>query len=84
MNQNELQEIIAGQPVEELSFEQAFSELEQIVLALEAGEHTLKAGVSLFERGQALAHRCAALLEQAELKVKQLAGEDLIDFPSQS
>lgn len=69
-------------PVEELSYEQAFGELEQIVLALEAGENTLEASVSLFERGQALAHHCAKLLEQAELKVKQLSGEDLVDFPA--
>ena len=84
MSQKNIQDIIGEQPVEELSFEQAFTELEQVVLALEVGEHTLDAGVSLFERGQALAHHCAKLLEQAELKVKQLAGEDVVDFPAQS
>jgi len=34
----------------------------------------------LFERGQALTKRCAELLDKAELKVKELAGESLVDF----
>lgn len=67
-------------PVEELSYEQAFSELEAIVAALEVDEHALEQALSLFERGQALARRCAALLDQADLKVQQLSGEELIDF----
>jgi len=67
-------------PVEELTYEQAFAELEQVVKALETGEHTLDESVRLYERGQELARRCAALLEQAELKVHRLAGDDLEDF----
>lgn len=67
-------------PVEQLSYEQAFAELEQIVAALESEEHPLEQALSLFERGQALARYCAALLDQADLKVQQLSGEDLIDF----
>lgn len=67
-------------PVEELTFEQAFSEFEGIVSRLEAGEHSLEASLALYERGQALARRCAELLEQAELKVKLLSGEELIPY----
>ena len=67
-------------PVEQLSYEQAFAELEQIVAALESEEHPLEQALSLFERGQALARYCAALLDQADLKVQQLSGEDLIDL----
>ncbi|HLA99556.1 MAG TPA: exodeoxyribonuclease VII small subunit [Anaerolineales bacterium] len=67
-------------PVEEITYEQAFAELEQVVRALETGEHTLDESVRLYERGQALARHCAALLEQAELKVHQLAGDDLEEF----
>ena len=67
-------------PVEEITYERAFAELEQVVRALETGEHTLDESVRLYERGQALARHCAALLEQAELKVHQLAGDDLEEF----
>lgn len=64
-------------PVEQLAFEQAFAELEKIVQALETGQHTLDEAVRLYERGQALARRCASLLDEAELKVQSLSGEDL-------
>jgi exodeoxyribonuclease VII small subunit len=67
-------------PIEKLSYEEAFSELEKIVSALESGERPLEESMKLFERGQALTKRCAELLDKAELKVKELAGEDLTDF----
>jgi exodeoxyribonuclease VII small subunit len=67
-------------PIENLNYEEAFAELEKIVAALESGERPLEESMSLFERGQALSKRCAALLDKAELKVKELAGEELTDF----
>ncbi len=67
-------------PVEELSFEQAFEELEMIVADLESQEHTLADALQQFERGQALATRCAALLDQAELKIQQVSGRELAPF----
>jgi exodeoxyribonuclease VII small subunit len=67
-------------PVEALSYEQAFSELEAIVTDLESQEHTLAAALEQFERGQVLVAHCAALLDQAELKVQQISGEDLAPF----
>jgi len=69
-------------PIEQLTYEQAYAELEQIVRMLEAGERSLDDSVRLYERGQALAQRCAALLDKAELKVRLLAGENLEDFTS--
>lgn len=69
--------------VEELSYEEAFRELDAIVTALDTEEHPLEKALSLYERGQVLAQRCASLLDQAELKVRQLSGEELIDFESQ-
>jgi exodeoxyribonuclease VII small subunit len=60
-------------PVEDLSFEQAFDEMEQIVRQLEEGQLSLDDSLALFERGQALSARCQQLLETAELKVQQLA-----------
>lgn len=70
-------------PVSELTYEQAFAELEEIVTALESEERSLDVSMSLFERGQALARYCADLLDQAELKVQQISGENLIDFETE-
>lgn len=71
---------LTAAPVESLSYEQAFLELEAIIESLEANEHSLDLAVALFERGQCLARHCAGLLDAAELKVQQLSGEELIDF----
>ena len=67
-------------PVESLSYEEAMAELETIVASLEEGNQKLEESMALFERGQALMKRCAELLEAAELKVRQLSGEELIAF----
>lgn len=65
--------------VEELTYEEAFAELNSLVEALESGEHPLDETMQLFERGQALSRRCIVLLDNAELKVQQLNGENLVD-----
>ncbi|MCJ7707677.1 MAG: exodeoxyribonuclease VII small subunit [Anaerolineales bacterium] len=61
---------------EELNYEQAFKELETAVQRLEAGELPLEEAMTLFERGQALAGRCGELLDQAELKLRQLVPDE--------
>ena len=71
-------------PVEELSYEEALAELEEIVSALEGEQNQLEAAIQLFERGQALAARCGVLLEAAELKVKQVAGDVILPFEDES
>lgn len=73
-------------PVEELTFEEALAELEEIVALLEedASRSQLEEAIKLFERGQALALRCGELLEAAELKVKQIAGEEVVPFQGES
>jgi exodeoxyribonuclease VII small subunit len=60
------------EPVDELSFEQAYQELEELVRQLEAGALALDESLALFERGRALAARCQAALDAAELKVQTL------------
>jgi exodeoxyribonuclease VII small subunit len=64
--------------IENLTFEQAFVELEEAVRKLEAGGLTLEESLDLFERGQALAAHCNVQLDQAELKVRQLAPEGIV------
>lgn len=70
--------------VEELSYEEALAEIESIVSTLEAEQGQLEEAIKLFERGQALAARCGVLLEAAELKVKQVVGEQVTDFEEES
>jgi exodeoxyribonuclease VII small subunit len=64
----------ADTPIEALTYEQALSELEAIVAALEGEGNALESSIALYERGQLLAQRCASLLEKAELRVQTLEG----------
>ncbi len=67
--------------LDELTYEQAFAELEELVGKLESEIGNLDQALALFERGQALAKRCAELLDKAELKVQQLTEDgDLRDL----
>jgi len=77
---------VAEKNTEELTYEEALAELEQIVSALEgdASRNSLEESMKLFERGQALVARCGALLEAAQLKVEKLAGETVIPFEEES
>ena len=67
-------------PVEELTYEEAFAELERIVNTMEGEQNPLEEAMSLFERGQALVKRCGELLDGAELKVRKLSGDALVEF----
>ncbi len=55
-----------------LTYEQAFAELETIIETLENGQLPLEQALKLYERGQLLSQFCADLLDNAELKIKQL------------
>ena len=67
-------------PVEQLTYEAAFAELQIIIEALEGEQRSLDEATSLYERGQSLVKRCGELLDKAELKVKQLSGTGPADF----
>jgi len=62
--------------IQSLNYEQAFSELADIIIALETTENTLEQAIALYERGQALAKHCAELLDKAELRVRMLSLQD--------
>ena len=57
---------------EDLTFEEALLELEQIVSQLENEQLSLNESLALFERGQILSNHCITILEDAELKVTHL------------
>ena len=63
-------------PLEDLSYEGALQELDELVQALESGENDLKKTLLYFERGQALASYCISLLDGAELKVEEIMKEN--------
>jgi len=59
-------------PLEELSYEDALQELEELVHTLEEGDKDLETTLLYFERGQKLASHCISLLDEAESKVEEL------------
>jgi len=67
-------------PVAELTYEQAYIQLEEIVAALEGSDYPLERTIELYERGQELAKYCTELLEQADLRLKKLTENGLADF----
>ncbi|MEP4991954.1 MAG: exodeoxyribonuclease VII small subunit, partial [Paracoccaceae bacterium] len=56
-------------PVDEMTFEQAMAELEEVVGKLERGDVALDDSIALYERGAALKKRCETKLKEAEEKV---------------
>ena len=72
---------------ENLSFEEALTELEHIVLGLEQGEVSLDDALKQFERGINLIRNSQTKLEQAQQKVaillEQNGQSQLSDFTSE-
>jgi exodeoxyribonuclease VII small subunit len=65
--------------LEGLSYEKALAELETIVASLEGNKLSLEGAMALFERGKELTQHCVDLLDKAELRVKKLSGDTLVD-----
>ena len=66
---------------EEINFEAALQELEQLVSQMESGDLSLDQSLKAFERGIALTRACQSALRNAELKVQSLTEDgDLVDF----
>ena len=63
--------------MENLTFEQAVAELEEITAELESGRAELEKSLELFERGVALTKLCTKMLDEAQQKIGILTrGED--------
>ena len=56
-------------PLDEMSFEAAMAELENVVGQLERGDVALDESIALYERGAALKKRCETKLNEAQEKV---------------
>ena len=59
-------------PVEQMSFEAALRELEEIVGKLEQGEIDLEDSIVLYERGQTLKTHCEQKLKSAESRLEKI------------
>lgn len=57
---------------ENISFEEALSELEEIVKKIDNGQETLEAAVNSFERGIVLKNHCEKKLKEARLKIEKI------------
>jgi exodeoxyribonuclease VII small subunit len=68
-------ETLSEASLETLSFDAALAQLQDVVAQLEAGTLPLEEAIAAFERGVRLHRRCAALLDQAELRVQRLVEE---------
>lgn len=67
--------------IDQLSFEEAYSRLQETVIQLEAGHLPLAEAMALYQTGMDLAKQCGLQLDQAELTIKKLTPSgDLVDF----
>jgi exodeoxyribonuclease VII small subunit len=57
---------------DDVSFEDARRELEQIVAKLEGGQASLEEAVALWERGEVLYRTCVGKLDAAQGKIEEL------------
>ena len=58
--------------IEDMSFEQAMNELENVVTSLEGSQIALDDSIAMYERGAALKAHCEAKLKAAEEKVAKI------------
>jgi exodeoxyribonuclease VII small subunit len=59
--------------IKNLSFEEALTELETIVRALESGDAPLEQSITSYERGIALKQHCETKLRDAREKVEKIS-----------
>jgi exodeoxyribonuclease VII small subunit len=58
--------------IQEMSFETALKELEEITKKLEAGDSSLEDSIGLYERGAKLKAHCDEKLKSAQMRVDQI------------
>jgi exodeoxyribonuclease VII small subunit len=57
---------------DDIQFEQALAELENIVKNLESGSTSLEDSISSYERGIALKKHCEKKLQEAQMKIEKI------------
>jgi len=66
--------------IDQMTYEEAFTELEKLIFSLENEKQSLEESLAMYESGQLLARHCAKLLDHAELRIHQISGENIIPF----
>ena len=61
------------EPTDQLSFEAALAELEQIVRSLELGTEPLDKSIELYQRGDRLKRHCETRLKAAQARIEKIA-----------
>jgi exodeoxyribonuclease VII small subunit len=67
---------MSDSPLDNLSFEQALTRLEEIVRELEDGQTGLEEALARYETGVGLLKRCYGQLREAEQRILHLTGLD--------
>lgn len=65
--------------VHTLTYEQAYEELDGILRQLESEQASLEDTLALFERGKALVEHCNTLLDAADLRLRTLSEDGIIE-----
>ena len=64
--------MIAEKSIENMNFEEALMELEEIVRKIDAGTQSLDMAIKSFERGMQLKKFCDTKLEEARLRIEKI------------
>ena len=59
--------------IKKISFEDALTELEEIVRKIDTGQENLADAIDSFERGVLLKKHCEKMLKDAKLKIEKIA-----------
>ena len=62
--------------IENMSFEEALNELEQIIKKIDTGQENLDSAISSFERGVSLKNFCENKLKDARMKIEKITKFD--------
>lgn len=58
--------------IDQLTFEEALSELQEIVKGIETGKDDLEKVINDYERGNALKKHCESKLKEAKLRIEKI------------
>jgi exodeoxyribonuclease VII small subunit len=61
-----------GKADEDISFEKAMKQLEEVVASLETGSLGLEESLGAFEKGMSLVRICQMMLKDAEVRIEKL------------
>lgn len=61
-----------GADIDDMTFEQALAELEELVSAIEQGQIGLEESIRQYERGCRLIGHCRSILTESEQRIEQL------------